>query len=54
MGLDPQDFIEASAKTIPVRRVGEPRDVANVIAFLASDDASYVSGQIIYVAGGPH
>jgi 3-oxoacyl-[acyl-carrier protein] reductase len=30
-----------------------PRDVANVIAFLASDDASFVSGQVIYVAGGP-
>ncbi len=31
----------------------KPRDVANVIAFLASDDASFLSGQVIYVAGGP-
>ncbi len=54
MGLDPQESIEAAAKTIPVRRVGLPRDVANVINFLASDEASFVNGQVIYVAGGPH
>jgi enoyl-ACP reductase-like protein len=41
------------AKTIPVGRVGQPRDVANVICFLASEEAGFVSGQIIYVAGGP-
>jgi 3-oxoacyl-[acyl-carrier protein] reductase len=53
MGFDPDERIEAASKEIPVRRVGTPRDVANVICFLASDDASYVSGQVIYVAGGP-
>jgi 3-oxoacyl-[acyl-carrier protein] reductase len=47
-----QELAEA-AKSIPVRRVGQPRDVANVICFLCSDEASYVSGQVIYVAGGP-
>jgi 3-oxoacyl-[acyl-carrier protein] reductase len=52
-GLEPQEFIEAASKAIPLRRVGQPRDVANVICFLASEDSSYVSGQIIYVAGGP-
>jgi 3-oxoacyl-[acyl-carrier protein] reductase len=52
-GFDPQERIDAASKIIPVRRVGQPRDVANVISFLASDDSSYVSGQIIYVAGGP-
>jgi 3-oxoacyl-[acyl-carrier protein] reductase len=36
-----------------LRRVGQPSEVASVIAFLASDDASYVNGQVIYVAGGP-
>ncbi|HWE87925.1 MAG TPA: SDR family oxidoreductase, partial [Pseudonocardiaceae bacterium] len=41
------------AEQIPVRRVGQPEDIANVAAFLASDDASFVSGQVIYVAGGP-
>jgi 3-oxoacyl-[acyl-carrier protein] reductase len=53
LGFDPQERIEAASKTIPVRRVGQPRDVANVICFLASEESSYVSGQIIYVAGGP-
>jgi 3-oxoacyl-[acyl-carrier protein] reductase len=53
LGFDPQERIEAASKVIPVRRVGQPRDVANVICFLASEESSYVSGQIIYVAGGP-
>jgi 3-oxoacyl-[acyl-carrier protein] reductase len=52
-GHDPDQVIEAASKTIPVRRVGQPRDVANVICFLVSEEASYVNGQIIYVAGGP-
>ena len=52
-GLNPDDVIAQASKTIPVRRVGQPRDVANVICFLASEEASFVSGQIIYVAGGP-
>jgi 3-oxoacyl-[acyl-carrier protein] reductase len=36
-----------------VRRVGQPADIAAVVSFLASDEASFVSGQVIYVAGGP-
>jgi 3-oxoacyl-[acyl-carrier protein] reductase len=40
------------ARSVPMRRVGEPRDIADVIAFLCSDDARYVSGQVIYVDGG--
>jgi 3-oxoacyl-[acyl-carrier protein] reductase len=39
-------------KNIPMRRVGEPRDVADVVSFLCSDDARYVSGQNIFVDGG--
>ena len=35
-----------------MRRIGEPEEVASVIAFLASDDASYVTGQTINVSGG--
>jgi 3-oxoacyl-[acyl-carrier protein] reductase len=52
-GHDPDQVIAMASKSIPVRRVGQPRDVANVICFLASEESSYVTGQIIYVAGGP-
>jgi 3-oxoacyl-[acyl-carrier protein] reductase len=52
-GHDPDEIIAHAAKTIPVRRVGQPRDVANVICFLSSEEAGFVSGQIIYIAGGP-
>ncbi|HLJ99548.1 MAG TPA: 3-oxoacyl-ACP reductase FabG [Streptosporangiaceae bacterium] len=48
-----EDFQKAAADRIPVRRVGQPEDVANTIAFLVSDGAGFVSGQVIYVAGGP-
>jgi 3-oxoacyl-[acyl-carrier protein] reductase len=39
-------------RSVPMQRVGEPRDIADVISFLCSDDARYVSGQTIYVDGG--
>ncbi len=53
LGLTFEDFLESVRKNVAVRRVGQPQDVANVIAFLVSDEASYVNGQTIYVAGGP-
>jgi 3-oxoacyl-[acyl-carrier protein] reductase len=53
MGRDPIEVQAEAVQRIPVGRVGQPRDVANVICFLCSDEASFVSGQIIYVAGGP-
>jgi 3-oxoacyl-[acyl-carrier protein] reductase len=40
------------ARAVPLKRVGEPADIANVVAFLSSDQSSYVSGQVIYVDGG--
>jgi 3-oxoacyl-[acyl-carrier protein] reductase len=53
MGMTFEDFQAAAASQIPVRRVGQPADVANTISFLVSEAAGFVSGQIIYVAGGP-
>jgi 3-oxoacyl-[acyl-carrier protein] reductase len=52
VGLDFEENKRLAAERIPLRRVGVPEDVANLIAFLVSDDASYVSGQVIYVNGG--
>jgi 3-oxoacyl-[acyl-carrier protein] reductase len=53
IGMDFGEFQKAAATQIPVRRVGQPEDVANVASFLASEGAGFVSGQVIYVAGGP-
>lgn len=52
LGLNFDDFKKFAVDSIPLRRVGKPEDIANVIAFLASEDASYVSGQVIYIDGG--
>ena len=48
-----EDLVETYKKQIPVGRVGQPADVAHAISFLVSEDASFVSGQVIDVAGGP-
>jgi len=53
MGVSFEDFIAHSASQIPVQRVGQPEDIAATISFLCSEDAGFVSGQVIYVAGGP-
>ena len=53
IGMAFDDFIEYSAKQIPVQRVGQPADIAATISFLASEEAGFVNGQVIYVAGGP-
>ncbi len=53
IGVPFDDFQAAAAGQIPVRRVGQPEDVAHVISFLCSEGAGFVSGQVIYVAGGP-
>ena len=48
-----EDFKKAAAERIPVRRVGLPEDVAHTVSYLVSEGAGFVSGQVIYVAGGP-
>jgi len=53
MGVPFDQFIEFSAKQIPVARVGQPEDIAHTASFLCSEGAGFVSGQVIYVAGGP-
>src|SRR5712692_9061663 len=53
MGMDYETFKLGAASQIPLRRVGRPEDIASVIAFLCSDESSFVSGQTIYVRGGP-
>ncbi|MFE7414791.1 3-oxoacyl-ACP reductase FabG [Streptomyces laurentii] len=53
VGMGFEDFQAAAASMIPVQRVGKPEDVANAIAFFTGDDAGFVSGQVMYVAGGP-
>jgi 3-oxoacyl-[acyl-carrier protein] reductase len=53
MGIPFDDFIKGAAAQIPVARVGQPQDIANLVSFLASDGAGFVSGQVIYAAGGP-
>ena len=53
MGMDFEQFKQGAASQIPVRRVGQPEDIASAIAFLCSDEASFISGQTLYVQGGP-
>ncbi|MGD0062838.1 MAG: 3-oxoacyl-ACP reductase FabG [Streptosporangiaceae bacterium] len=52
-GVSFEDFQAGAAARIPVRRVGQADDVAHTISFLVSEGAGFVSGQVIYVAGGP-
>ena len=53
IGVSFEEFEKAMAAQTAVRRVGTPEDVAGAVAYLASDAASFVSGQVLYVAGGP-
>jgi len=53
IGVDFEAFKTGAASQIPLRRVGQPEDIASVIAFLCSEESSFISGQTIYVRGGP-
>ncbi len=52
-GLYLSDVEKFTIAQVPLRRMGTPDDVANVVLFLVSDEAGFVSGQVIYVKGGP-
>ena len=53
VGVPFEEFKAAAAAQIPVARTGRPEDIAHTVSFFASEGAGFVSGQVIYVAGGP-
>lgn len=53
VGVPFEELLAAEAKAVPVRRVGQPDDIAAAVSFFVSEDAGFVSGQVLYVAGGP-
>ncbi|RRR95812.1 3-oxoacyl-ACP reductase FabG [Glycomyces terrestris] len=53
IGVPFEDFLAHAAAEAPVGRVGRPEDVAAAVAFFCSEDAGFISGQVLYVAGGP-
>ena len=48
----PQNVQDALLASIPLARLGAPEDVANAVAFLASDEAAYITGQVLAIDGG--
>jgi 3-oxoacyl-[acyl-carrier protein] reductase len=53
IGEDWESYVAARAAQIPVARAGQPEDIAHTVSFLVSEGAGFVSGQVLYVAGGP-
>lgn len=53
IGVPFEEFRDAVVKSIAVGRSGKPEDIANAVAFLAGDEAGFISGQTLYVSGGP-
>jgi 3-oxoacyl-[acyl-carrier protein] reductase len=49
-----EEHVELLRQTVPVGRVGTPHDIARAVAFFAAEDADFVTGQVLYVSGGPH
>jgi 3-oxoacyl-[acyl-carrier protein] reductase len=48
----PENLMQEMKARVPLKRLGKPEEIANVYAFLASDEASYINGAVIEVAGG--
>ena len=53
IGVSFEEFVQQAAAQIPVGRVGTPEDIAHLVSFLVSEGAGFVSGQVVYAAGGP-
>src|ERR671917_2277649 len=53
LGQEWEPYVQARAAGIPVARAGQPEDIAHTVSFLVSEGAGFVSGQVVYVAGGP-
>lgn len=53
IGISFEDLVKANINKIPVARSGKPEDIANAVTFFADEQSSFVSGQVLYVAGGP-
>ncbi len=53
-GRSLEEHVELLRQTVPVGRVGTPHDIARAVAFFAAEDADFVTGQVLYVSGGPH
>ena len=53
MGIASRTSSRSPPSQIPVARVGQPEDIAHLVSFFVSEGAGFVSGQVVYVAGGP-
>lgn len=53
LGIGFDELVAREAAAVPVRRVGAPEDIARAVAFFADEASGFVSGQVLYVAGGP-
>lgn len=53
IGVPLADYLGVAAKDVPVGRVGQPEDIAGAVSFFCSEQSGFVSGQVLYVAGGP-
>ncbi|WP_275004219.1 3-oxoacyl-ACP reductase FabG [Promicromonospora iranensis] len=53
IGMPLADYLGLAAKDVPVGRVGQPEDIAGAVSFFCSEQSGFVSGQVLYVAGGP-